>query len=213
MLIEPESFKYVKIVISILAIVNPLGAIPVFVNLTADTVLEERKRIARVAALSVALILVISVWSGEALLGFFGIGIPSFRVAGGLLILLMAISMMHARLSDTQHTANEAKEAEEKDNVAVVPLAIPLMAGPGAMSLVITLAHKTPNWAGRLMLSGGVVIVALVVWIALHLAEPLSRILGTTGINIGTRIMGLILTAVGVEFIAVGLKQLFPVLL
>jgi len=213
MLIEPEYFKYVKIVISILAIVNPLGAIPVFVNLTADTVLEERKRIARVAALSVALILIISVWSGEALLGFFGIGIPSFRVAGGLLILLMAISMMHARLSDTQHTANEAKEAEEKDNVAVVPLAIPLMAGPGAMSLVITLAHKNPNWAGRLMLSGGVVIVALVVWIALHLAEPLSRILGTTGINIGTRIMGLILTAVGVEFIAVGLKQLFPVLL
>jgi len=212
MLIEPEYLKYVKIVVSILAIVNPLGAIPVFVNLTGGEVPEERKRIARVSALSVALILLISVWSGEGLLDFFGIGIPSFRVAGGLLILLMAISMMHARLSDTQHTANEAKEAEEKDNVAVVPLAIPLMAGPGAMSLVITLAHQTPRWADKLVLSGGIVIVALAVWIALHLAEPLSRILGTTGINIGTRVMGLILTAVGIEFIAVGLKQLFPVL-
>ncbi len=212
MLIKPEYIEYVKIVVSILAIVNPLGAIPVFVNLTAGSAREERKSIARISALSVALILIISVWGGEALLDFFGISIPSFRVAGGLLILLMAISMMHARLSDTQHTANEAEEAERKDNIAVVPLAIPLMAGPGAMSLVITLAHQAPHWADKLVLSAGVFIVALAVWVALYLAEPLSRVLGTTGINIGTRVMGLILTAVGIEFIAAGLKQLFPVL-
>ena len=201
---------YVITLISLLAIVNPLGAVPVFISLTSDTPLQERGHIARISATSVAMILVFAVWIGEPFLHFFGTSIGAFRVAGGLLILLMGIAMLHGRISEAKHTAAEAKEAKDKETVAVVPLAIPLMAGPGAISLVIVDAHHASNYGNKFLLSAGVVVVSLLVWTALRLAGPLSRALGTTGINIATRVMGLILASVGVEFIAGGLKQLLP---
>lgn len=202
--------EYVKTIISLLAIVNPLGAVPVFIGLTSDTPLQKRGHIARISATSVAMILVFAVWIGEPFLYFFGISIGAFRVAGGLLILLMGIAMLHGRISGAKHTAVEAKEAEDKESIAVVPLAIPLMAGPGAISLVIVDAHRALNYGNKLLLSAGVVVVSLLVWLALRLAGPLSRTLGTTGINVATRVMGLILASVGVEFITAGLKQLLP---
>jgi multiple antibiotic resistance protein len=201
---------YVKTIISLLAIVNPLGAVPVFISLTSDAPLQERGHIARISATSVAMILVFAVWIGEPFLHFFGTSIGAFRVAGGLLILLMGIAMLHGRISEAKHTAAEAKEAKDKESIAVVPLAIPLMAGPGAISLVIVDAHHASNYGNKFLLSVGVVVVSLLVWTALRLAGPLSRALGTTGINIATRVMGLILASVGVEFIATGLKQLLP---
>ena len=201
---------YVKTIISLLAIVNPLGAVPVFISLTSDAPLQERGHIARISAISVAIILVFAVWIGEPFLHFFGISIDAFRIAGGLLILLMGIAMLHGRISGAKHTAAEANEAEDKESIAVVPLAIPLMAGPGAISLVIVDAHHASNYGNKFLLSAGIVVVALMVWTALRLAGPLVRALGTTGINIATRIMGLILASVGVEFITISLKQLLP---
>lgn len=201
---------YVKTIISLLAIVNPLGAVPVFISLTSDTLLQERGHIARISATSVAMILVFAVWIGEPFLHFFGISIGAFRVAGGLLILLMGITMLHGRISGAKHTAAEAKEAQDKESIAVVPLAIPLMAGPGAISIVMVDAHHASNYSNKFLLSAGIVVISLLVWAALRLAGPLSRALGTTGINIATRVMGLILASVGVEFITIGLKQLLP---
>jgi len=201
---------YVKTLISLLAIVNPLGAVPTFISLTPDTPLQERGQIMRISATAVAVVLVFAVWMGEPFLHFFGISIGAFRVAGGLLILLMGITMLHGCISRAKHTAAEAKEAEDKESIAVVPLAIPLMAGPGAISLLIVDAHHASSYVERLLLSAGVVAIALLVWTALRLAGPISRALGTTGINIATRVMGLILASVGVEFITTGLKQLLP---
>ena len=201
-----------KTFIGLLAIVNPVGAIPVFLSLTANKTAGQRARTARNAALAVALVLSLVAWSGEAVLGFFGIGIPSFRIGGGLLILLMAVAMLHARMSPTRHTDEEADEAmSDRQDVAVVPLAIPLMAGPGAISLVIVDAHPL-GWQGRTLLTLVVMMAALAAWGALRLGEPLGRVLGVTGLNITTRIMGLILAAIGVQFIAEGLKGLFPLL-
>jgi multiple antibiotic resistance protein len=204
--------EYLKFFIGLLAIVNPLGAIPIFIALTADLDRSDRRRTGKVASVAVACILLAALLVGEVILLFFGISIPSFQVAGGLLILLMAISMMHGRLSRVKHTEEEARDAQDMDSVAVMPLGIPLLAGPGAISTIILYAHRSPSTTHLLILAVEILLVSLAVWICFRSAPFIARILGRTGINIVTRIMGLIMAAIGVEFIANGLKQLFPIL-
>jgi len=201
---------YTKMLVGILAIVNPIGAIPVFVAITEGQSKLELNRTARLSTTATAVIMLTSFWLGEGLLQFFGISIPSFRIGGGILILLMAISMMHARRSEVRHTKAEANEAEEKENVGIVPLAIPLLAGPGTISTIIICAHASSDWLHMLALNGGLLVIALIVWIALRLAMPIAELLGQTGINIVTRIMGILLTAIAVEFITDGLGETFP---
>lgn len=207
-----EHINLFKTLIGILAIVNPLGAIPVFLSLCGDRSEAETRAIARLTGLSVAIVLVIAAWIGNPLLAFFGIGIPSFRVGGGLLILLMAIAMMHAQQSRAKRSPEEEDEDSDKDDVAVVPLAIPLLAGPGAISLVVVEGQRAASLADRFLISACILIVAIVVWLTLRLAGPIGRRLGITGLNIATRIMGLLLSAIGIQMIAEGIKQLFPVL-
>lgn len=201
---------YAKAMIGVLAIVNPLGAVPVFLSLCGDRSPAECRQVARTSALSVALILVGASWAGEAVLGFFGIQIPGFQTAGGLLILLMAINMLHAKRSHARQSPEEADEAGDRESIAVVPLAIPLMAGPGAISLVIIDAHQAGAWGDRLILSGGILFVAGVVWLCLRLATPIGEKLGVTGLNIATRVMGMLLAAVGIQMLAAGLLKLLP---
>ena len=128
------------------------------------------------------------------------------------MILLMAIAMLNAQQGGARYTAEEGREGELKDNIAVVPLAIPLLAGPGAISTAIIYAHQAHTVVDIAMLVGAALLVAGAVATALYLADPIANRLGRTGINVATRIMGLILAAVAVEFIAQGLLQLFPIL-
>jgi len=200
----------IKNLVGVFAILNPLGAIPLFLSLTADKSVQEMRRIAAKTAAAVATILVLAVWLGEHLLQFFGIGVPAFRTAGGLLVLLIAIAMFHAKSTPARHTREEDVEAEAKEDIAVVPLAIPLLAGPGAISLVIVDAQKAAGTAGELMLSLGIIGVSLLVWGILRLAEPIGMRLGTAGLNIATRVMGLILAAMAIQFMAAGLVTLLP---
>jgi multiple antibiotic resistance protein len=202
--------KYAEIVTALFVIVDPLVAIPLFLSLTGSYSEAERRHTSRVTAFTVAAVLVGAVFLGEPLLDVFGISIASFRVGGGILLLLMAIAMLQALPSRVQQAPEEAKEAEEKENVAVVPLAIPLLAGPGAMSTVIIYAHQATTWFDTLFLILASLFVASTVWIALALANSIGAALGKTGINIVTRLMGLILAAIAVEFIAQGLAQLLP---
>lgn len=208
--LAPEYVLYVKSLVGVLAIVNPLGAIPIFLSLTGNRTSIECHRIAQNSALSVAMVLIISTWAGDSILGFFGISLPAFQAGGGLLIILMAINMLRAKQCHTRHTPEEAEEAGNKENIAVVPLAIPLMAGPGAISLVIVDAHQIASWSDRLILSAGIVIVASLVWLALRLASPIGEKMGITGLNIATRIMGLLLSAIGLQMLASGLVKLLP---
>ncbi|MHB8253248.1 MAG: MarC family protein [Acidiferrobacter sp.] len=199
-----------KDLVGVFAILNPLGAIPLFLSLTADKSAQEMHRIAAKTAIAVAVILILSVWIGDGLLGFFGIGIPAFRIAGGLLVLLIAIAMFHAKTTPARHTREEDAEAESKEEIAVVPLAIPLLAGPGAISLVIVDAHQAVGLMGEIVFSLGIAVVAVIVWAILWLAEPIGRRLGTAGLNIATRVMGLILAAMAIQFMAAGLIVLLP---
>jgi multiple antibiotic resistance protein len=207
-----EFTEYTKILIGLIAIVNPLGAVPIFVALTHGIAKERRTTIVRTVVIAVFLILFAALLIGELLLAFFGITVNSFRVGGGLLILLMAIPMMQARLSPVVHTQQEAEEGESKESVAVVPLAMPLLAGPGAISTVIVYTHKGTGLMHYLFIGLDILIVCFLLWLILKSVPWITKHISQTGINIFTRIMGLILAAIAVEFIANGMKGLFPVL-
>lgn len=205
--------EYIKIFIAVMVIIDPIGAIPIFLSLTGQQQNAERRHTARIAAFAMAVVLVITCIFGETILKFFGISMASFRVAGGILLLFLGIAMMHARQSTSKHTPEEDKEAEGKESIAVVPMAMPLLAGPGAISTLIIYSQEAPGWEHKGILIGSCIVAAIVLWITMLVAIPLSKWLGRTGINIATRVMGLILTAISVEFIATGLSQLFPGLL
>jgi len=214
-----EYTEYTKLLIALLAIVNPFGAVPIFVALTSGSTVAERKKIAQVVVVAVLAILYAALLFGDWLLNFFGITIHSFSVGGGILILLMAISMMQARISPVAQTIDEAREGESKAregeskvSMAVVPLAMPLLAGPGAISTVILYAHKDPGVTHYLGIGLDILFVGIALWGIFQLVPWISRHISQTGINIFTRIMGLILAAIAVEFFAAGLKGLFPAL-
>ncbi len=201
-----------KTFISLLALVNPLGAIPFFISFTATNSRAERRRIVRIASITVAFVIAFTTLLGQQVINFFGISVYSFQVGGGIIMLLMAISMINAQPGGTKTTPEEAIEGELKENVAVVPLAIPLLTGPGTISTVIIYADKAESVWQRMSLIGSGVAIALLVFLALSAADPISRALGRTGINVATRLMGLMLAALGVELIVDGLIALVPAL-
>ena len=196
--------------ISLLAIVNPIGAIPLFLAWTASRSRHERAASARTAAVTAVLALLAAAWLGDALFAFFGIRLASFRVGGGLLLLLMAMAMLQAETPRAKHAATEDEEARSKESIGVVPLGIPLLAGPGSISLVIDAVQRAPAAAGKLVLSGEILLVGAATWAALQSGERIFTRVGETGINIVTRLMGLILAAVAVELLAAGALALFP---
>ena len=201
---------YLKILIALLVIVDPLGAIPPFIVMGGNLSQGQKVRIARVASVAVTIVLIASAIIGEALLRFFGITIASFKVGGAILILLMAISMLQAQPVRDKQTPEEAKEAEDKDSIAVVPLAIPLLAGPGAISAVIIYAAEGRGILHISVIVACCLIVGLATWLSLRVATPVARMLGKTGINIAIRLMGVILAALAVEIFASGIVVLLP---
>lgn len=199
-----------KLTVALLAIVDPIAAIPLFLSATATDSRTSRKRTAQVVAITVFCVLGVSALIGTEILRFFGISIPSFLIGGGILLLLLAISMLQAQDSRIRQTPDEAEEAAEKDAVAVVPLGIPLLAGPGAISTMIIATHRSPSFFHQLELLIPAAIIALAVWATLVAATRISERLGKTGMNIITRVMGLIIAAIAVEYIYRGLIELFP---
>jgi multiple antibiotic resistance protein len=199
-----------KIGIALFAIVNPIGSVPIFISATDGWTEEHRAKIAKTVAITVFVVLEVSALLGDRILNFFSISIPSFQVGGGVLLMLIAISMMHAKHSDTHQTKEEAQAVADREAIAIVPLSIPILAGPGAISSMIISAQQSGSFLGHILLALPVAAVCLLIWITLRLSVRIARKLGTIGINIVTRLMGLILAAMAVEFIAHGLAGLFP---
>ncbi|CFU72889.1 MarC membrane protein [Burkholderia pseudomallei] len=201
-----------KSFISLLALINPLGAVPFFLSLTAQQTEAERRHTIRIAAVSVFCVIAVTTLLGQQIIDFFGISVGSLEVGGGIIMLLMAISMLNAQIGNTRSTPEERDEAESKNSIAVVPLAIPLLTGPGSISTVIVYAANARHWYDRLGLVAIGAALALIFFFAMRLAEPIAHWIGRTGINIVTRLMGLMLSALAVEFIVDGLKALLPAL-
>ncbi|OIR11584.1 hypothetical protein GALL_70790 [mine drainage metagenome] len=201
--------EYTKIFISLFAIIDPVGIIPIIIAFTAGMTAQKRERVGRMASLSVLMILLAALLLGEAILGFFGISIHSFRTAGGILLLLMSITML---LGNKQAHTPEDIDVDATSSIAIVPLSTPLLAGPGAISTVILDAHKGTNAGHYGMMALVLVALSLTVWLTFLIAPWVSQRLGRIGSNIVTRLMGLLLAAIAVEFIAGGLRGLFPTL-
>ncbi|MCU0840678.1 MAG: NAAT family transporter [Thiobacillaceae bacterium] len=208
----PDLGELLKIAISLFAIVDPIGSVPLFLSATHGWSRERRADAARVAAVTVFVVLGVVVFLGESILSFFGISLASFSVGGGILLLLLAISMMQAQSAPMRQTEEEAEEAVERESVGVVPLGIPLLAGPGAITQVIIASHDSGDslFLHQTLLLLPIALVALAVWLTFRAAMPLAHRLGATGIHIVTRIMGLMIAAISVEMIARGLLKLFP---
>ncbi|NTV15530.1 MAG: NAAT family transporter [Desulfobulbaceae bacterium] len=207
-----EYTEYLKILVALVAIVNPIGAIPIYVSLSLEMSEQERGRMPSVISVAVVSILLAALFFGEMILSFFGITIDSFRVGGGILLLILSISMLHAQTSATKHTSEEMREGGEKESAAIVPLSTPLLAGPGAISSVILYSQKSDSVIHYGLIAVDILGLGLLLWVALKLTPWISKNISKTGINIFTRLMGLVLAAIAVEFIAGGLKGLFPIL-
>lgn len=201
-----------KTFIALLALINPLGVLPMFISLTQGHTRQEKQHTIRTASLTVIAVISTCALLGEQIIKFFGISTASLQVAGGLLILLMSLSMLNAQMGGARTTAEEQDEAEHKSTLGVVPLGIPLLTGPGAISTVIVYADKARGAADYAVIIGCGVVLAALVWLTLQLAEPINRVMGRSGINIATRIMGLLVAAVAVEFIVEGLRTMLPAL-
>ena len=204
--------EYIKLLAGLLSVVDPIGAIPLFISLTEHRNSGERRRIACVCAMSVGAALLIAHIGGNFWLKFFGIGIPSFQIAGGIVVLFMGISMVKASHDRSRNTPEERVESVDKESIAVVPLAIPLLSGPGAMSTVIVNHNLNPSLNYDVLAVCVIVTVALAVLLCLLMAEKIEDLLGTTGMNVITRVFGLIILSIAVEFITKGLAAVFPIL-
>lgn len=201
---------YIKFFIGMFALVNPVGIIPVFISMTSYQSAAARNKTNLTANLSVAIILWTSLFLGDGILQVFGISIDSFRIAGGILVVTIAMSMISGKLGEDKQNKQEKSESAIRESVGVVPLALPLMAGPGAISSTIVWGSRYHNWGHLLGFSIAIALFAFSCWLLFRIAPWLVRMLGQTGINVITRIMGLLLMALGIEFIVTGVKAIFP---
>ena len=198
---------YVRFVVTLTAVLDPFLAVPIFVSVTAGERARERLRLAQVVTITVLLILAGAAIFGERLLRYLGTSLPAFQVGGGLVLLLMALAMLNAQAGQIRQTRAEAREAREY--TGVVPLAVPLLAGPGAISTTI-IAAQAGGFAHAIVLVVCVAIVCVMVWVMLRLAHRVAGRMGTTGLNIATRLLGLLLAAIAIQTMAEGLRVLFP---
>lgn len=203
--------QFVNHFIALLVIANPLSALPAVLRVTRNQTLEEKRHTGLVSAFAVGIIFLVVTWIGSPLLMILGIHLAAFQVAGGVVLFMMSLSMLNAEESPMKNTAEEQQE-KQRDMGAIVPLAIPIIAGPGAISTVIVSVNQFPGPLNQIFISISSILVAFMMGILLYLAANLEKILGKSGINVINRLGGLILAAISVQTLATGVIGLFPLL-
>jgi multiple antibiotic resistance protein len=191
------------------AIMNPIGSVAIFMGMVADRTEAERRSIAIRSAIAIAVILVGTVWAGEFVLGLFGVGIPSLQASGGVMIALIAMSMLQSTQSSI-HDAKDGAEAAAGQDIAVVPLAMPMVAGPGSIVTVIVNTHQHRGIESNLEMSAVCAVMAVLIGACFLAAGPIGRVLGGKGMDILTKFMGLVLLAIAAGMLASGVKGLLP---
>ena len=207
-----------KLLVALLVLINPFSALSIYLDLTQDHSTKEKRRIARTAALAVFIVIIVFALSGGILLKVLGISVGSFQVGGGILVLLIAISLMNGNdnpakpkidpNSEEHHHAQQVRRNEKA--IAVVPIAIPITIGPGGISTVIIYSSAAKNYSDIALIIISGFLVSLICYLILIVAGRISKRLGTTGLTILNRIMGMMLAAISVEIIVAGLKSIFP---
>jgi multiple antibiotic resistance protein len=195
---------------ALFAIVDPFAMIPVYLSLTDRYSAQERTKVVKKATLIATGILVLFALSGEGIFRLFGISIPAFRIAGGILLLLLGIEQLQATRERVK--SEEETESYARDDISIFPLAVPLLAGPGAISTVVLKASETTTFLGYTWLVTAIILVFLISFYLLKSAPYLFRHLGKTGVNLVTRLMGILLTAIAVQFIIDGIRGVWDTL-
>jgi len=201
---------YLRFLVTLTAVLDPFLAVPMFLALTASQGTRERLVLVRVVALTVFGVLAISALLGDSILALMGASLAAFRVGGGLVLLLMALAMLNAQAGGVRQSEEEAAELESGEVRGLVPLAIPLLAGPGAISTTIIAAEKGAGVAHFGAILGVIAAVSLMTWLVLSAANAIGERMSKTALNIATRLLGLLLAAFAVQTMAEGLRELFP---
>jgi multiple antibiotic resistance protein len=191
---------------SVLFIVDPIAVVPTYLVITQGQTMAQRRVTARRACIAALVLLVTFAAVGRAIFDLFGITLPAFRIAGGLILWLVAMDMLHGNRS-TQEGMAEITEATVKDDVAITPLAMPMLAGPGAISTVMVLSGQARTMPQNVVVYGSILLALLIAWITLRAAEGLVLRMGQTGIRVMTRLMGLLLAAIAVQFVITGVRE------
>ena len=199
---------FAAILLTLLIIMDPVGNLPLFLLFTKDNTRAERMRIAGIATVAACAILILFGVTGEAILDFFGIGLPAFEIAGGFILFVYSLQMLHLIPGGIKSTEEEEREGISKENVALVPLAIPLLAGPGAITTVLVWQQSAEDPLSTPLLAAAIVIACLILYIVFHFAERINRLLGVGGIRVITRLMGLLLAVIAVQFVVDGIQQI-----
>jgi multiple antibiotic resistance protein len=192
---------------SIFVLVDPFAAIPTFLVMTADSSQKRRRHMALRAAITCCIVLAVFGIAGSFIFNLFGITLPAFKIAGGIILGLIGLDMIQARRSPTKETPGDTEESLEKDDVGIIPLGIPMLAGPGSISTVMVLVSQSPNWQHGTVIFSAIALTSAFSFVILAAADRVRSFLGETGIRILTRMMGLLLTAIAVQFILNGLKD------
>jgi multiple antibiotic resistance protein len=195
---------------SVFFLVDPFAAIPSFLAITENADPARRKRMARKGSLTAFIVLTTFAFAGQLIFRMFGITLPAFEIAGGLILLLIGLDMLQARRSPTQEAHGDAEEGAAKDDAGIVPLGIPMLAGPGAISSVMVLVGQVPTLFGWQMAAilGSITITTVVTYFVLAAASRVRQVMGETGIRILVRIMGLLLVALAMQYFVNGITDL-----
>ncbi len=192
---------------SLFVIVDPLTTVPAFLAMTERNSIRERVRMAKLACFVTFLILMVFYFGGARILGAFGITVTAFEIAGGVLLFIIALDMLRARRTALKETPEEQAEGMSKEDIAVTPLAIPMLAGPGAITAVILLESRSISFAHHAIAVSSICVVSLITFLVLRLAAVRSRIFSGITLRVISRIMGLLLAAIAVQFIINGVSE------
>jgi len=198
---------------AIFFVVDPLAVLPIFLAMTANETPAQKRGTALRAAITSGITLTIFAAAGTLIFRFFGITLGAFKIAGGVLLFLVALDMMQARQSRTRSTPEEEQEGIEKADVAIIPLAIPLLSGPGSIATVMVLMSRHTGFVYTIPVFISIFLTAVITWLMLRGAEWIERRLSKTFMNVVMRVMGLILAAISVEFVIAGIKDVLPTML
>lgn len=202
----------IKFAVAMIIMINPLGSLSIFMQLTSGFPKHDRHKIALTACIAILVIMIITVWTGGAILSALGITIPSFRVAGGIILLLMGLSMLQSRESPVSHTSEDDEAAKHRHSIAVVPLALPVIVGPGAISTLIIYAGDYPLTQNKLWMSIICLGLGISMGLILYFGHAVANFVGASVMKVVTRIMGMVIMAIAVGMLAEGLIGLFPAL-
>ena len=199
--------ELLRAIVGIFVIVDPIGSVGIFLSVTNGFTQIKKEKAARFAGITVAAVLVIAALMGQAILDLFGIRLAAFSVAGGILFLILAVEMIRGEGASQFH--NLSKRSEQLPAAAIVPLGVPLMAGPGAISTVILSSPGSANWFETTILISSIAVLGMVTWLCFSYAQYIGQLIGDIGIQLISRIMGLILAALAVEYMVKGIQILF----